>query len=250
MRQLHVHLLPDQVDAAELRGSTAVVIDVLRATTTMAYALAAGAREILPCLTIDDARVMAANFPKGQFLLAGERGGLPIPGFDLGNSPAEFTPTLVTGKTIVMTTTNGTKALLHCRAAARILAGSFANLSAICSAVESGSRVDLVCAGTDGQATDEDLLVAGAIATRLTSAGKWQLSPDVERAIQHWQQVVGAGGEGERAERLLAAMRASLGGRNLVEIGMDADIVLAAATDRVSVVPRFDAATGRITAER
>lgn len=250
LRQLHVHLLPERVDAAELGGSTAVVIDVLRATTTIAYALAAGARDVLPCLTIDDARAMAANLPRGQVLLAGERGGLPIVGFDLGNSPAEFTPEVVAGKTVVMTTTNGTKALLHCRNAARILAGSFANLSAICSAVEDGSRVDLVCAGTDGQVTDEDLLVAGAIVTRLAAESDWQLSPEAEQAARHWREVMGTDDEGQRSARLLAAMRSGLGGRNLVEIGMAADIALAAQIDRVVMVPRFDAATGRITPEQ
>jgi 2-phosphosulfolactate phosphatase len=84
---LRVHLLPQLVKPDDLAGSTCVVIDVLRATTTIAHALAAGAREVLPCLTVDEARQKAAGFASGEVVLGGERGGVRIDGFDFGNSP-------------------------------------------------------------------------------------------------------------------------------------------------------------------
>src|SRR5687768_10758642 len=130
-RPLNVHFLPDLTTPAELAGGVVVVIDVLRASTTITYALAAGAREVIPCLEIEEARAAAAKLPPGQAVLGGERHGLPIEGFDLGNSPRDYTPQRVGGKTVVFTTTNGTKAMMQCRQAAGVLIGSYVNFSAL-----------------------------------------------------------------------------------------------------------------------
>ncbi len=89
---MFVHLLPRLIPPGSLRGGVAVVVDVLRATTVMVHALAAGCEAVIPCGEIDEAKAVAAGLPPGTALLAGERQGLPIPGFDLGNSPGEFTP--------------------------------------------------------------------------------------------------------------------------------------------------------------
>src|SRR5437763_3729354 len=106
-----VHFLPALIPPDALRGGIAVVVDVLRATTVMVHALAAGCEAILPCLEVDEARKVAAGLPEGSFLLGGERLGLPIEGFDLGNSPGSYTSGACRGKTLVMTTTNGTRAV-------------------------------------------------------------------------------------------------------------------------------------------
>ncbi len=241
---LKAYELPTSAAPAELAGTTAVVIDVLRATTTIVHALAAGARSVVPCLTIEDARVVAAGLPPQERVLAGERGGLPIDGFDLGNSPAEFTPQSVAGKDVVLTTTNGTRALLHCRQAARILVGSFANLTALCEVLSGCDRVDLICAGTDGQATDEDLLFAGAIAERLGISFARNLI--AEGCRNGWQSVVRNTTGAELTDRIVGVLRSSRGGRNLVALGMDADIELAAQIDRFDLVPRFYPDRGRI----
>ena len=90
--KVFVHLLPSLIPPGSLRGGVAVVVDVLRATTVMVHALAAGCEAVIPCAEIDEAKAIAAGLPAGTALLAGEREGLPIPGFDLGNSPGEFTP--------------------------------------------------------------------------------------------------------------------------------------------------------------
>ena len=147
-QDLQVHLLPQLVTEAQLRGGVAVVIDVLRATTTMTHALANGATTVMPCLSIEEAHTIAAEvagIKRGSadeplaaegranagVILGGERHGELIPGFDLDNTPTKYSPEAIGGKTVIFTTTNGTKALQHCRAADRILLGSFNSLHAL-----------------------------------------------------------------------------------------------------------------------
>ena len=164
MPTLKVHLLPELVAPEQLRDHAVVVIDVLRATTTIAFALAAGASEVIPCLEVDDARQLAAKYPAGTVLLGGERLGVRIEGFDLGNSPTEYTTDKVAKKTIIFTTTNGTRAMERCRQARRVLLGALVNRRAIAAALAQETNVDIVCAGTRGEVGLDDALTAGAIA--------------------------------------------------------------------------------------
>lgn len=124
-RELVVHPLADDVPLEALAGATVVVIDVLRASTTIVHALAAGAAEILRCGDTETARGLAATLPPRKALLGEERLGFPIEGFDLGNSPWEYTPDRVAGASLVFTTTNGTRAMERCRLAKRVLLGAF-----------------------------------------------------------------------------------------------------------------------------
>ena len=101
-REVQVHLLPELVPAGRLAGGLAVVIDVLRATTTIIHALAAGCTCVRPCAEIEEARQVAGQMRAGRVLLGGERGGKPLPGFDVGNSPREYTPRLCRGITLVL----------------------------------------------------------------------------------------------------------------------------------------------------
>ena len=112
-RTLYVHLLPQLVLPSVLEGAVAVVIDVLRASTTIIYALAAGCTAVLPVAEVEEARTTAGRMRAGKVILGGERGGKPIEGFDLGNSPAEYTPEMCKGAALVLTTTNGTRRLRH-----------------------------------------------------------------------------------------------------------------------------------------
>ena len=125
-----VHLLPSLIPPGGLHGGVAVVIDVLRASTMMVHALVAGCTAVMPCGEVDEARRLAASLPAGSSLLAGERHGVAIEGFDLGNSPGECTPAVCQGKTMVITTTNGTRALLACLDADPVVVGSFVNFAA------------------------------------------------------------------------------------------------------------------------
>lgn len=154
----------------DLSRTVCVVFDVLRATSTIVTALANGATAVIPVAEISEALAWREKLP--GVLLAGERDGVRISGavaggveFDLGNSPREFTPEIVRGKTIVMTTTNGTRALRACAAAESILAGSFLNLRATAQHLTNMTpdHVLLVCSGTGEAAALEDTLAAGAL---------------------------------------------------------------------------------------
>ena len=158
-----VHLLPGLIPPGALKGSVAVVVDVLRATTVMVHALASGCAAVIPCGEIEEARRIAADLPAGSALLAGERHGLPIEGFDLGNSPGEFTPEVCRGKTLVMTTTNGTRAILASLDAERVLVAAFSNFGMTVQWLHAEDRdIHIVCAGTEGEISFEDALLAGA----------------------------------------------------------------------------------------
>ncbi len=110
----YVHLLPSLIPEGSLTGGVAIVVDVLRATTAMVHALASGCDAVVPCLEVDEARHVASRYPAGSVILGGERQGLPIEGFTLGNSPNSYTEAMCRQKTLVMTTTNGTRAILAC----------------------------------------------------------------------------------------------------------------------------------------
>ncbi len=173
---VYVHLLPRLIPHGTLKGGVAVVVDVLRATTVMVHALAAGCEAVMPCGEIDEAREIAAGLPEGTALLVGERQGLPIPGFDLGNSPGDFTPEVCEGKTLVMTTTNGTRAILASLEAERVYIASFGNLRATSTELsvqflkkDHKHPVHIICAGTDGHISLEDSLLAGALAAQIAS---------------------------------------------------------------------------------
>ncbi len=144
---------------------TAVVVDVLRATSTIAQALAAGYRRVLCCAEIEEAWALRERL--GEGVLAGERRAAAIPGFDLGNSPREFLEPR--GDTLILSTTNGTRAIVAAAAnAGTVLAGSLLNLDAVVRAArEAGSDVEVVCAGVEGRFTLDDAYCAGRIAELL-----------------------------------------------------------------------------------
>ncbi len=249
-RTVRVHLLPSLVAAGELTGRTVVVIDVLRATTTIVQALASGAAAVVPCLEIADARRQAATLGAAT-LLGGERGGKPIEGFDLGNSPEEYSPARVRGKTIVMTTTNGTRAMLRCQDARRVLVGAFVNFSAVCEALRGEADVDLLCAGTDNQVTREDVLFAGAVvddmvqtAAAASNPAPLELNDQALIALDAWRA---ARDDLRQSTELIDRLRSSRGGRNLIDIGHEHDIAIAADIDRFTNVPELNLQTWRIT---
>lgn len=246
---LSVHLLPGLFAPEELRGSVTVVIDVLRASTTIVHALAAGAKAVIPCQEIDEANRIAANYPAGECLLGGERDGLLINGFDLDNSPLRYTAEAVGGKTIVFTTTNGTRALERSRQAERVLVGAFVNLQVIVDALVKVRRpIHLVCAGTRGAVAAEDLLFAGAVAEGLqTQSNDVQAKNDeTQIAIQYYR----ANADDRQARplnsKLYRAISAGAGGRNVRQGGFEADIRRAAEVNLFDIVPIYDPESGAI----
>ncbi len=226
---LHVHFAPEFVASERFAGTIAVVCDVLRATTTMIHALAAGSPAVYPCRTIEEARPLAASL-SGPVLLSGERNGLPLPGFDLGNSPGEFTAERCHGIKIVMTTTNGTRALLHAAAAERVLVAAFVNLGAVCELLRRDRRpIHVLCAGDLGAIALEDALLAGAIVDRIAHEGT-ALNDAARLAWGCWR---------EYAHDVAPALEAGAGGVRLHALGYDDDIRAAAQVDRFTVVPEL-----------
>jgi len=246
MPTLNVHFLSTLTTPEALSGATVVVIDVLRATTTIATALAAGATDVIPCLEVDEARRIAASLPGGTALLGGERGGKRIDGFHLGNSPAEYIPVRLAGKTLVITTTNGTKALRTCVQASAVWVGALVNLTSVVRRIAGDPRIDILCAGTDGQISHEDVLTAGLFVHRLVKAGR---KLHKERKLGDGATIAHgfALARGRTESQRRASFASSRGGANLVELGFLSDIHDAVRIDIAPVAPRLDLATWRIT---
>ena len=230
-REVQVHLLPSLALPGRLTGGLAVVIDVLRATTTIIHALAAGCTAVRPCGEVEEAREMAGTMRAGRVLLAGERGGVPLSGFDLGNSPREFTPRVCRNATLVLTTTNGTRALLRAAEAERVLVAGFVNYSAVCEQLRSDARpIHIICAGTDGAVTLEDTLLAGALVDFLSETIEVRLNDAARLAWDCFEN---------HGRVLLGALEISQGGENLKALGYDDDIRDAAKVDQFNLVPEL-----------
>jgi 2-phosphosulfolactate phosphatase len=236
---MDVCFTPDEVVPSELQGRVAVVVDVLRATSTIVEALANGARSIYPVASIDAAVKLAQNVGRDQVLLCGERRGLPIDGFDLGNSPREFTPERVAGKTLVMTTTNGTPALLATAAARGTLVASFLNLGAVLAALaESELPVTVICAGREKRFSLDDAVCAGAEVLRGDRQPDHSLGlPDTAQAAALLASA--------RLDDLAGLFEETAAGRQLIEAGLGEDLEFCAQLDRHTIVPRFH--DGQIT---
>ncbi len=257
MPSVNVHFLPNQGEPSQLAGSTVVVIDLLRASSTICQALASGATCVMPFLEIDETRQAAEKFARSEIVLGGERHGKVIEGFDLGNSPLEYTPEAVGGRRVLFTTTNGTRALHHARLAKRTLIGCALSRQAVANAVADASRIDILCAGTGGEVTGEDVLAAGALVHALhgpeVSASSaaiphYKTDESARSAAAQWQELLKAALKAGRspAEQLAEQMRATLGGRNLLDIGHDADLAACAQLDTLAIVPELNRATGEI----
>ncbi|MGI4873669.1 MAG: 2-phosphosulfolactate phosphatase [Janthinobacterium lividum] len=187
--KLDVCFSPDLLPLYDLQGKVAVIVDVLRATSTIVTALAAGVPEVYPVATLDECASLGRE--RG-YLTAAERDGVAAEGYDLGNSPFGFLDgkIAVQGRTLAISTTNGTRALLGSLAAEAIVCGAFLNLSAVAEfAVAQGRDVLVVCAGWKGQFCLEDSLFGGALAERLTPHGFAVASSDAALAALHlWQR--------------------------------------------------------------
>jgi 2-phosphosulfolactate phosphatase len=211
-----------------LDGRSVVVFDVLRATTTMTAALAAGVREIRVFGDLESARRAADAF-HGPRLLCGESNCLPPPGFDLGNSPGAFDRDAHAGRVAFMSTTNGTRAILAARGAHAIFTGALVNAAAVARAVAAESRpVTLLCAGTGGEIALEDLTGAGAVLEHLTAAAGYRPAGDAAHIARQVFACASAD--------LQSALAESAGGMNVARVGLAADIEFAARLDVFSVV--------------
>ena len=229
--------VPAVLPVAEGGPDAAVVIDVLRATTTIAWSLENGAEAVEAFADLGELDAAAAAWPAEQRLRAGERGGQRVQGYDLGNSPLAVTPAVVGGKRIFMSTTNGTRSLAAVRAVPLLLTACLPNRSAVARRlVQQGcQRVWIVGSGWEGDYSLEDSLAAGAVAS---AALEMAVAPHVGvrfgndemlAALALWQQW---------HHDTETCLRAASHGQRLIGLGdHDADFACCAAVDTLQVVP-------------
>ncbi|OYP36990.1 hypothetical protein CGZ80_06435 [Rhodopirellula sp. MGV] len=240
-QSISVALLPSLITSDLRQDETqslrcAIVIDVLRATSVMTTAGRNGAASLQTCGEVDLARELAdGTAPHLRPLLCGERACVPIKGFDLGNSPAEYPSSVVANRHVLLTTTNGTKAIAAVQHAKRLLIASFLNLTATVNSVADEQDLLIVCAGTEGQISYEDVLLAGAIVDGLMQRDTSNKVDDSARmAWASWQQACATG------KPLAESLGLSLGGRNLLRVGYAEDLQRCAVIDSANGIVERD----------
>ena len=233
--RLDVLLLPRELAARPRPELYAVVVDVLRATTSIVVAFQHGCRSILPVASAEEAERARAAAPDA--LLAGEQGGQCIPGFDLGNSPREFGREVVGGRDVILTTSNGTKTLRAVGGGRTVAIGAFQNRSAVGDwLVARGADSLIVCSGYEGGFSLEDAVCAGAIVDRVVSLATRLSLGDGARASQAlWERF------GSDLPRVLSE---TAWGRRMLAMGFGPDMEVCARVDVTDVVPRMEG--GRI----
>jgi 2-phosphosulfolactate phosphatase len=238
--QVDVVGTPDDLRPASVSRATVLVIDVLRASTTIVSALANGCAGVVPVVDAEEARRRRGGIQEPT-LIAGERRGEPLAGFDLGNSPLEFTAERVAGRTIVFTTSNGTRALLAAREAPAVAVAALVNLGAAAAwALGQGRDVLVLCAGERGARSLEDWVCAGLLASRLVA-----LAPGVELgpgAVEAARDAAAYDGEVSRLGQ------ESRWARHLWALGRGADVAACLALDTTTLVPRYCPGVDKILA--
>jgi 2-phosphosulfolactate phosphatase len=233
---LDVLLLPGELSARPRPEPTAVVVDVLRATTSIVMAFQHGCRSILPVADFEEAQQARMAAPGA--VLAGEQGGLRIPSFNLGNSPREFTREAVGGRDVILTTSNGTKTLRAVGGGRTVAIGAFLNRAAVGDwlvAREADSLI--VCSGYEGAFSLEDALCAGAIVDRAAGAAARVALGDGARACRTlWKEYAGD---------LPELLRETAWGQRMLAMGFGPDVEVCACVDVTVVVPTME--RGRIT---
>ena len=229
--RLDVLLTPGELAPGEIAGRTVVMLDVLRASTSIVEALAAGARLLYPVATIEEAIGLAKTLGRDEVLLAGERRALPIEGFDLGNSPAEFTAERVGGKIVVMSTTNGTLALTAAAVGERVIVGAWTNFQAVVDElVRSEAEPVFLCAGRERVFGLEDAVCAGQMAAAVMQAlpqAEWELNDGAVAALALAEEF-------PDPAQLFPRTAA---GRAIADAGLGDDLAYCARTDLRDVLP-------------
>lgn len=223
------------VAPSEITGRVVAVIDVLRASSSIAAALAHGARAVIPLDSPDDVVTRAKSLDRAEVLLAGERRMLRIPGFDLGNSPSEFNQAAVEGKTVLLTTTNGTPAIMSSQSARDVVIASYVNYTAVLTmlrtALRGGTDVTLVCAGRDRPFALED---AGCAGRFVYNVSKRLTGLELNDAAQACALI-----DRKYGDQIIRLLEASEHGRALRDAGFGADLIACAAVDAYPVIPLY-----------
>lgn len=233
-----------QAQDIDFGGKVAVVIDVLRATSVITTALENGAREVVPVKTIEEAQSLYAQLEPTMTLRGGERHAVKIESFDFGNSPLEYTKERVGGKTVILTTTNGTNAINNVKGADEVVLACFRNAEAVAhhlvetSQCGGSTNIVIVCAGTEGRFSLDDGLCAGLLIDLLQQKAEVELD-DLGILVHHYYH--------ENKANLLAALSGCFHLKRLVSLGFESDVRFCLETNCASAVPVF--ADGRLVLE-
>ncbi|HHT66451.1 MAG: 2-phosphosulfolactate phosphatase [Caldicoprobacterales bacterium] len=215
--KLNVYATPDCAADKDLKDKIVVVIDVLRATSTILAALINGCKEIIPAVEIEEVINMSKNYEKDSFLLCGERNIQGIDGFHLSNSPLEYTAEQVADKTLLLTTTNGTRAIKRAVDAKEVILCSMTNVDAAAEHIAAQQEDTVfICAGTDGQFSMDDVVTAGAVINRLKNK--------VENPSLGDLAVVAEAMYRANAHDLHTLLKDSLHYKRMMEAGLEEDI--------------------------
>ncbi len=238
--RIDVYFVPLGPKDGDFVGRGVIVIDVLRATTTIVTALANGAKAVVPAATSEEAVRLTANLEKNGYLLAGERRSLKIEGFQLGNSPREMTPKVVSGKTIYLATQNGTPALIATQGAELVMIGAAANFKATAERArkhfQDRAEIAVICAGRERQFALEDAYTAGRFVKAIKKGVKKvtlndaaEVALSLTAAYDDWAD----------------AFKGTAAARQLADVELSEDVAFAAKQDRFDTVPIY--AERRIT---
>jgi 2-phosphosulfolactate phosphatase len=233
--RIDVFFGPAGLTASDVAGRVVVVIDVLRASTSIATALANGARAVIPVDSTEEVVTRAKAFARSEVKLAGERQMRPIPGFDLGNSPREFSREVVEGKTVLLSTTNGTAAIASLQGPRDVVIGSYVNFSAVLAmlraALRGGADIAILCAGRDRQFSLEDAACAGRF---VHQAMRRRTDVAVNDAAFASMLI-----DRRYSDNLMRLFSASAHGRALSEAGYGDDLADCAAIDSYPIIPIY-----------
>lgn len=237
---LDVILTPCATAADDLKRRTVVVVDVLRASSTIVTALQNGARAVIPAADLGEAGRLAATLDPDTSIVGGERGGKPVDGMAMGNSPLDYSAPVVEGRTLVLTTTNGTPAIALAKKAASAAIGCFLNASACVafmrSALDADQPVTLLCSGYEGRVSLEDTICAGLFLSRL-------LEPAEASALNDSGKIAYALYQGSQ-NQLARALFGAAHTQRLMALGFDKDVTYCAQIDTTDVLPFYN--DGRI----
>ncbi len=231
---MHLDVYPkyEKLLDSRISNSTIIIVDVLRSTTCITWAVRNGAHKIIPAADPGEAAAIYGRLRQSDCLLAGEVRGVKHPDYHIGNSPAEFSRDIVDGKTIIMTTTNGTSAITGAKGAKALLIGAMINRVAVAKrAVELGNDIIVVCAGTDGAISADDLCAAGAICNAVKSVAR---TPVQETDIAFISRVIYKEWKAGQLDLSTTAHYS-----RLLELQFEDDIKFCFTPDVTNVVPEY-----------
>jgi 2-phosphosulfolactate phosphatase len=229
--ELSLFTHPSDFSEAEAKGKTVVVVDVLRASSTVVHACENGVERIIPVASVEDATKLLSTLDRKKTLLGGEREGVKIDGFDLGNSPLEYTRSVVKGKTLIFSTSNGTIAITRSAPAKEIVLGCFLNMGAVVAHIISSraKKVAVLCAGDLGRLSLEDFVCGGCLVDRIVKSTRAKtVLNDGAVAASELANALGRIGD---------VVRNSTHGRRLAELGFESDLEFCSRVDEYGTAP-------------